>query len=323
MHLPSTTAVLIATWAALAGAAADDKKAALPCTAHSTKSGSFFDLTSLSLSPPEDGKDAEKGDKTESWRSSGYDYGSNFTMNFCAPVLETLDGVEGVQEAMWRNVSAYYEKQGKIYSIGQESSNLTFRGRKLVLQYTNGSPCGKSDDKRSIDFGGRVPSESSRGASPSGRKSTIISFHCEKDPLATLPVTSFVGTDPDECAYFFEVRSQAACGGAEPVEQGIGPGGVFGIIVLITVLVYFIGGIMYQRSVAHARGWRQLPNYSMWAGIGGFFKDMFIIATSSCARLVLRRRGYSSISANGNGSSRGRGEDENRLIDQLDEEWDD
>lgn len=29
---------------------------------------------------------------------------------------------------------------------------------------------------------------------------------------------------------------------------------------------------MYQRSVAHARGWRQLPNYSLWAGIGSFFQ---------------------------------------------------
>jgi cation-dependent mannose-6-phosphate receptor len=29
---------------------------------------------------------------------------------------------------------------------------------------------------------------------------------------------------------------------------------------------------MYQRSVAHARGWRQLPNYSLWAGIGDFIQ---------------------------------------------------
>jgi cation-dependent mannose-6-phosphate receptor len=53
---------------------------------------------------------------------------------------------------------------------------------------------------------------------------------------------------------------------------------------------------------------------------------MFIIATSSCAGFMPRRRGYSalSISANGNGRGRGnRAEDENRLIDQLDEEWDD
>jgi cation-dependent mannose-6-phosphate receptor len=53
---------------------------------------------------------------------------------------------------------------------------------------------------------------------------------------------------------------------------------------------------------------------------------MFIIATSSCARFLPSRRGYISVSADGNGVSRGRSgrpEDENRLIDQLDEEWDD
>ena len=104
------------------------------------------------------------------------------------------------------------------------------------------------------------------------RKSTIISFHCELEPLAQQASVSFIGTDPDECAYFFEVRSHAACGGAEPVQAGVGPGGVFGIIVLIAVVVYFIGGIMYQRSVAHQRGWRQLPNYSLWASIGSFFQ---------------------------------------------------
>jgi cation-dependent mannose-6-phosphate receptor len=36
--------------------------------------------------------------------------------------------------------------------------------------------------------------------------------------------------------------------------------------------VYFLGGVFYQRNVAHARGWRQLPNYSFWAGIGSFVK---------------------------------------------------
>lgn len=107
------------------------------------------------------------------------------------------------------------------------------------------------------------------------RKSTTISFLCDRDPGAPPAAASFVGTTPDECAYFFEVRSQAACGGAEPVEQLVGPGGVFGIIVLITVMVYFIGGCVYQRAVLHARGWRQLPNYSMWAGIGNFFKVSF------------------------------------------------
>jgi len=234
-----------------------------------------------------------------------------------------------------------------LTSHRQESSKVQFRGRKLVLQYTDGSPCAGSNSRRGLaehkvstpdslfkaskskDDDEDDDDDDDRFTSAHLRKSTTISFHCEKDPMAVQPTTSFVGTDPDECAYFFEVRSQAACGGAEPVKQTLGPGGVFGIIAAIAVLVYFIGGVMYQRSVAHARGWRQLPNYSMWAGIGTFFQDMFIIATSSCAHLLPGRRGYHSlsISANGNGSGprgrSGRPDDENRLIDQLDEEWDD
>jgi cation-dependent mannose-6-phosphate receptor len=56
-------------------------------------------------------------------------------------------------------------------------------------------------------------------------------------------------------------------------------------------------------------------------------QDFVIIGTSSCARLLPGRRGYSSLSISANGPSSGRGryrpDDENRLIDQLDEEWDD
>lgn len=66
--------------------------------------------------------------------------------------------------------------------------------------------------------------------------------------------------------------SSAACIAPEPAKQGVGPAAVFAIIGVIAILVYFLGGVFYQRNVAHARGWRQLPNYSMWAGIGSFIK---------------------------------------------------
>ena len=45
--------------------------------------------------------------------------------------------------------------------------------------------------------------------------------------------------------------------------------------ILIALAVYVIGGIAYQRNVMHQRGWRQIPNYSMWAGIGSFCKVSF------------------------------------------------
>lgn len=98
--------------------AASDSKATKPCTIHSPSSGSYYDLTPLSVLPPHDGKKAHKDDRSESWHARGYDYPANFTLNFCAPVVEEVRDVEGVARGLWRNVSAYYELGGKTYSLG-------------------------------------------------------------------------------------------------------------------------------------------------------------------------------------------------------------
>jgi len=170
-----------------------------------------------------------------------------------------------------------------------------------VLQYKGGSPCGASqeqtrdkrgtvrsgayrtyddDDDEKYSSTARKESDqkpekdkekdSDKDPKTTRRKSATISFLCDRDPDIQT-AASFVGTDPDECAYFFEVRSQHACAGVEPHKPGsVGPGSVFAIIFFIAVLVYVAGGVFYQRTVAHARGWRQLPNYSLWAGIWNF-----------------------------------------------------
>lgn len=101
---------------------------------------------------------------------------------------------------------------------------------------------------------------------------------------------SFVAS-PDSCTYFFEARTSAACGGIETAQQQLGPGGVFGVIALIAVLVYLVGGCVYQRTVMHQRGWRQLPNYSLWAGMAGFVKV--------CRRDNLKRNLDTNISVTG------------------------
>jgi cation-dependent mannose-6-phosphate receptor len=120
------------------------------------------------------------------------------------------------------------------------------------------------DDKDDDDKPKKKPSSRER------RKTTVISLLCEKDALAKTSV-SFVAA-VDDCVYFFEGRSPYACGGVEAEAQALSPSGVFGVIILIAVLVYLVGGIIYQRSVMHQRGWRQLPNYAMWAGIWGFIR---------------------------------------------------
>lgn len=154
-----------------------------------------------------------------------------------------------------------------------------------MLQYTNGSPCGTDKNGRATKDDDDDEYDDEKGKKGSRQKSTLISFHCDKDPLATQAIPTFVGTDPDECSYHFEVLSKAACITAEPAKQSVGPGAVFAIIGAIAILVYFLGGIFYQRNVAHARGWRQLPNYSMWAGIGSFIK----VSGVTCLQRPLQR----------------------------------
>lgn len=52
-------------------------------------------------------------------------------------------------------------------------------------------------------------------------------------------------------------------------------------------------------------------------------KDILIILTSSCSRFLPRRKGYNQLPTSGRNGRGSRSEQENRLIDQLDEEWDD
>ena len=89
-----------------------------PCTAHNPSNGQFYDLNSITVHPLENHKKAHKDDRTESWKARGYDYNTNFTINFCAPVIESLDDVEGIKGSLVKNVSAYYTMDGKFYSIG-------------------------------------------------------------------------------------------------------------------------------------------------------------------------------------------------------------
>lgn len=142
---------------------------------------------------------------------------------------------------------------------------MVLRGRKLVLNYTGGSYCDSSHSKRALlsnkaqelrptklidddddddkkkddkkkhkDDDDDDKKKDDKKSDGRKRKSTIISLLCDKEPPAAgaLPATvAFVGASEDECTYFFEARSQAACATAETSTQGaLGPGGVFGVM---------------------------------------------------------------------------------------------
>ncbi|KAI5465365.1 mannose-6-phosphate receptor binding domain-containing protein [Mariannaea sp. PMI_226] len=301
------------------------------CTATSSSStGAFFDLRPDRAFALETESTTHKSAPSKDYTARGYDYGRNFTLNICGAVVDPVKDVVDLPDSLWQNVSAYYTSHGKFYSIGSESMDLQSRGRKLVLQYTGGSPCGP-DAKESLSNENEnekrhpqtIYDYNEVALDNKRRKSTTISFLCDRDPGSTQANVYFVGTDPDECAYFFEVRSSHACAHAEPHKPGsVGPGSIFGLILLITVLVYLLGGIFYNRTVAHARGWRQLPNYSLWAGIWSFICDMFVILMANCCRNLTARRGYRHLNTSPTRGDRNT-DAENRLIDQLDEEWED
>lgn len=145
----------------------------------------------------------------------------------------------------------------------QQSSSLLFRGRKLVLNYTDGSPCpspsagnklfrrkildgdddDESDDKDKEKDGDKQGDDDKKDNGKKDgdkkddpedrverRKSTIMSFLCDRDLVTPAATFSFVGS-LDSCSYFFEVRTAAACGGvASSTDGGVGPAGIFGIM---------------------------------------------------------------------------------------------
>lgn len=95
-----------------------------PCTISSPVSGSYFDLNPLHIRHPDSSSLEHHGKYTlrdYSWNTTGYDMGYNFTLNFCGGVVEDLEakgGVQGLERELWKNVSAFYEYDNKVFSIG-------------------------------------------------------------------------------------------------------------------------------------------------------------------------------------------------------------
>lgn len=195
----ATTTTTLLLLALISSTCADSPNTAAPaCTVVSPQTSNFFDLRPLIRTVP-------RTPPATDWQARGHDYGSNFSLNICAPVLSDVSGAVSIPPAKVSNISAFYVTplDDKIYSIGSVSTAPYFRGRKLILEYSDGSPC---------------PTEPLK-------KSTLMSLLCDRD--LTKPVISFVG-QLNDCAYFFEVRTAAACPAVRT--QALGPVTVFGIM---------------------------------------------------------------------------------------------
>lgn len=94
-------------------ALAKQQKAPEPCTIFHPTTNAYYDLNAITVRPLKDHKKAHKD-----WHAWGYDYGTNFSLNFCAPVIETLESAVGIEKELVKNISAFYKYKGETYSIG-------------------------------------------------------------------------------------------------------------------------------------------------------------------------------------------------------------
>lgn len=152
------------------------------------------------------------------------------------------------------------DRANNHFSHRQLNSDPVIRGRKLLLNYTDGSPCPSHPystsphDKREALSNSYNPKTLSDthfnhiatmgspldhsveslaapigGGSNTRRKNTVISLLCEDEPTAPKVSLAFLAS-PDECSYFFELRSPFACPAVNVAKQQVGPSGVFGLM---------------------------------------------------------------------------------------------
>lgn len=120
VSLAAQTTVLVTSTKTAATATTSTSSTPPPaCTATSVSNiGGFFDLRpDIAVPAPKDAPKV-KGVRNSDYEARGWDYGYNFTLNVCAPVLQPVTDVVGVDKAHWANVSAYYTHEGHVYALG-------------------------------------------------------------------------------------------------------------------------------------------------------------------------------------------------------------
>lgn len=196
-----------------------------PCTVESPTRG-FIDLRELSAFVTSEGET-----KAQPWQARGYGSKRNYTVGVCSSPFRSLTEGKVSADVNRTDIGAYYVNPdtNEYVSIGNFSTTPKFRGRKLALTYEGGDYCGDLVDNAT---GERL------------RKSTLMTFVCDREMLAKASVT-FVGAFND-CNYVFEIRSHHVCPTALQGND-FAAVWIFFLIVLAALAVYFSGGFLYKK----------------------------------------------------------------------------
>lgn len=267
----------------------DDQK--LFCAVTNPKSGSYIDLSQLSLTPNRSGnsdKTGQRDSKTAGWFVRGWGYDANFTLGICSSPI-----TEKEQTSLTNTTGAFYQNsRNEMVSIGDFSTSPTLLGnKKLTMKYQNGSICPNGSD----------------------RKSTLLNFVCDKE-ISSKVQMSYIGSLHD-CSYFFEVRSVYACPTSNTTNE-VNVLGIFIGIFAVFFIVEFAGRRwLYEKVKSHFEAkstqlpttsnpvrprWDLIENESSWKNA---LKKIGRLATSTVGKITSLIVKFT----NGYGNSTGRG----------------
>ncbi|GMM33666.1 Mrl1 protein [Saccharomycopsis crataegensis] len=277
----------------------NDQQALPECTVVNAANKAFYDLSSLSR------PNVEKGlSKPPAFSARGFDYLYNFTLGVCATPLSgsSIKNSHDIDSSI-KNASligGYYTGlDGIKYSIGNFNQTPIFRGRKLVLTYTNGSYC------RDPHTNGYLKDANGKNL----RKSTILSFTCDKE-MVSKAQASFVGA-LNGCDYFFEVRTPHACITPKKADD-LAAIWIFLFILFAALSVYFSGGFLYKTLFRRNNngGWIHLSNNVRSGLKNNSFKNSFV--TNHRGEGLMDESGRYQDDTNEDN------DDTNKLLDHLD-----
>jgi len=192
-----------------------------------------------------------KREQGEDWTIK--DSKTQYLLNVCHKILYPNSGLKNADAT-----GAIVTGDPKVSSLGEYNTRPYLQGDKLVLEYKSGDPCPNTE---------------------SYKKTTLISFICDKT-VDNLGQPVFVGQSND-CGYFFEWRTPAACPTKRKIDT-MGGWSVFLTIMFIAISVYLIGGVIYNRIIYNASGVYQLPHWEFWKGCWDFTCDMALIVLANC-----------------------------------------
>lgn len=193
------------------------------CTTISPTTGNFFDLSRLSQTQEPAGSGSESRAGYNDFYVNGLDFGHNFTINICSPVSSELDDSGDIEKSHHEIGAFYTQEDGSLFSIGKVSTQPYFRGRHLLLEYSDGSPCkGPGSGSEESEF----------------LASSLFSFKCDREVKNPKGATiSYIGSS-NSCSFFFDVRTIHACPKLNK-QQSVSPVTIFLMITVVAFLALY------------------------------------------------------------------------------------